>query len=212
MSHTARAIVRFFLGLVLWWLFFAPAFYGIWTPHFLAASALALVLWTAGVFLPGRTKILDIPFIAAILAMAAFNQNKWLLPPALMGGLFLFTCIAIIVLRQKASPLAAHPIPWHVAEIPAIRRFLGIFAIWGVGAVTTMLFPVAHAHIVLMFWTCLMVVLNNEISVLTANSYWIGYKTRRECFVSTARWRLRFFSAGILFVLWIAFCLYKVAF
>lgn len=212
MTHTARSIVRFFGGLVLWWLFFAPAFFGIWTPLFIASAALALMLWLVCTILPTSARILDFPFFAAILAMAVFNQNKWLLPPALMGGILLFASIALIALRQSTPQKTTHPLPHHFADIPPIRRFAAIFAIWGLGTGIAMFFTAPHAHIVLMFWTCLMFVLFNEITILAANTLWIGYKTRRECFVSSARWRLRFIGAAVMLILWTAFCLNKVAF
>ncbi|GEM_PF-5007006 len=203
MSDTARATIRFLMGICLWWLFVSPVFYGILSLPFLAASSIALLAWIVGHVLKKAAKILDFVFFAAILAMILFNQNKWLLSPILMGCIYGFSCAIICFLKKKNTQHHTYTRTDRPPQMPILLYLLGFFGIWAIGLLTTAVIPSAHAPIILMFWTCLMFVLFNEISMLATNALWVGYKTRRECFVSKRKWRIRFIIAASLLILWL---------
>ena len=200
--------MRFFMGICLWWLFVSPVFYGTLSLPFLIASSLALSAWIAGHFFKKAAKTLDLIFFAAILAMVVLNQNKWVLPPILMGCIYLFSCVIICFLRKKIVSSHVHIHPQQPPRMPILLYLLGFFVIWAIGLLTTAIFPSAHAPVILMFWTCLMFILFNEISMLATNALWVGYKTRRDCFVSTGKWRFRFIFAALLLVIWLGCSLF----
>lgn len=202
MSNIARATIRFLLGFCLWWLFVSPVFFGTFSTPFLMASATALMAWILGLIFQKWSNRLDFVFFAAILVMAIFNQNRWILPPILMGCVYLFLCITLCFLRTKSTTPHTHPLPEPPHKLPILFYLLGFFGTWAVGLLVTALIPSVHAPIILMFWTCLMFILFNEVSALSSNALWVGYKTRRECFVSKRRWQFRFMIAVLLIVLW----------
>lgn len=204
MSDFTKATLRIFLGICLWWLCFSPFLAHDLASAFVPISLVTLAIWPLTAFPMRRlTSILHTAiFLAGILAMLFMSHGRWMLPAAATGiAIALFAAISACMHTHPAYPGKAGALPCSLAKLPVLR--LAVFhAVWLAGIPIALFLPQNHTAHILTAWTCILLTSAAvHIWPFAVSPEWLGFKTRRECFVSPGRWRLRHIANIILLII-----------
>ena len=205
-------MIRRIVGLCLWWLAFTPALSLLHLGY-----PVAVCLWpVVGLgCIEASIKPIRICgaalFVSGLLAMLYITQDRWLLPPAIWGVLFV---LGIAVMRfagiysgiQYDKPDEARDIAearlsrnalWLDIKFP-FKRLLVFYFLWMIGIVWIAFSSAVWAPVVLIAWLIVMMLLGYyAVWPYAVHPEWLGYITRRGIFVSKNRWRFRFVTAGL---------------
>lgn len=212
MSWISRAILRGFFMLSLGWLSVYPGIVAESSVLFYVACGLCAICAVASCFTPEpfvRLRFgLHTGYFASLVGIFWLTQGLWLFPPALSGGLVAILAIVVHVLSRPSLQLPQNVTPLKKSWLPKGFTRLCISAcVWLAGLLILMLYASSWTAILLMTWTCLMLVLSRGIWNFLVIPEWIGYSQRQQIFVSSKEWRRRFISFGIWSVAWIISCI-----
>lgn len=211
--------------LCLWGLASLPVFLGAGSTLSFIAAGTALTTW-AMFFIrwPHWFSWLSaLLYNIAILYMLWDTQIAWIMPPAITGCAFVIGCLCAAGAKSQTKSIklgnpiqkplhektalfqSSDPIP-HLSATQNMRSLI-FYGIWGIGLCMIMISHSPYTSSMLLAWSCMMLFAAREsIWIFYTSHEWLGYMTRRECFVSTARWRWRFVRdfalLGLLFAGW----------
>lgn len=200
MSEFSRAVLRFFLGLCLWWLCFSPFLAHDLGGVFIAASLGTVVFWAATLLPSARVRITATSlFLAGNLSMLLISHGTWPLSSAITGLLYTILAMVLLCLDQvREYPGKKTSVPKALNGLP-IRRLIIFHAVWFTGMAIALFMPAKYPAHILISWTGLMLTLAAvHIWPFATSPEWLGYKTRRECFVSPRRNHLRCAADAVL--------------
>ena len=193
-SHAAQ-----FLTIVYWWLAVVPAISI--SPLCASIAAILLALSVVAYFFDLRWFAV-LFYIPSVALPRWISIGGWLLPAAFSGLCFPLIIAFLLFAPPKDTP-KFEPIQSRM-RLP-VRVYI-LLAIWLIGLLLFALFPTENTPILLLAWTCLMLFSASREWGLFTNREWYGYKTRRNIFVSSRKWKMRFILSGIVFVAWIVVC------
>ena len=209
-------MIRFLIGLSLWWLAFPPALALL---HLTYAVIVCLLPAAALCMLKTRIKPLRIGayllYMAGLLGMLAITYGNWLLPPMIWGGVLVMGMFAMILCDKwpknaNHAPDDNNSDSFHTLSASELlfnikfpfKRHVIFYIIWGIGGVGIAIQNTDWGPVMLMVWSIVMLLLGYySIWPFAILPEWIGYQGRREAFVSVSRWRMRFIVIGILMIL-----------
>ncbi|MBQ8037358.1 MAG: hypothetical protein IJ268_10215 [Proteobacteria bacterium] len=201
MSDFTQATLRIFFGICLWWLCFSPFLAHDLSLSFAAVSFAAIAAWLC-TLIPSRVlkKIFSAAFLAGILAMLCLSRGTWALPPAVTGILF-----ALVAAASALLPVI-HECPGRTASAKrsldglSLKRLAIFHIVWLLGLPIALFLPEKNSPQIVMAWTCAMLTAASaHIWPFQVSPEWLGFKARRECFVSNTRWRIRHITDFVLF-------------
>ncbi len=217
MSWISRAILRGFFMLSLGWLSVYPGIVAETSALYFAACALCALCAVAACFTPEpfvRLRFgLHVGYFASLIGIFWLTQGLWLFPPALSGGLVAVLAIVVHVLSRPAAQFPKDVTPLQKTWLPnGITRLVISACVWLAGLLILMLYSSQWTAILLMAWSCLMLILSRGIWNFLVIPEWIGYSERQQIFVSSKEWRRRFVNFGIWGVAWIISCILFIYF
>ncbi|MBQ9396677.1 MAG: hypothetical protein IJU23_14325 [Proteobacteria bacterium] len=198
MSRVASHAVQF-LTIVYWWLAVVPAI----SVSPLCASIAAVLLGCGIVAYFFKLRFFAVLFyIPSVVLPLWITLGMWLLPAALFGLCFP-PLIAFILLAPPTET------PKFVPTEQRLRLPLRVYillAVWLVGLLLFAFFPTENTPILFLAWTCAMLFSASREWGLFTNREWYGYKTRRDIFVSSRKWKMRFVLSALGIVAWVVLC------
>lgn len=201
MSDFTQATLRIFFGICLWWLCFSPILAHDLSLSFVAVSCAALASWLC-TLAPSRAlkKIFSAAFLTGILAMLCLSRGTWAMPPAVTGILFaLVAAISALLPGIRECPGHTGSAKRSLAGL-FIKRLAIFHIVWLLGLPIALFLPENNAPQIAMAWTCAMLTAASaHIWPFQVSPEWLGFRTRRECFVSNTRWRIRHIADLVLF-------------
>ncbi len=218
-------MIRRIVGLCLWWLAFTPALSLMHLGYPAVVCLWPLVGLGIIEFKAKPIKLCGAAlFITGLIAMLYITQERWLLPPAIWGivsvlGLSVMYLASIFPGIHNDQPDDASDGReenvgsadlWFDIKFP-FKRLAVFYLFWMIGIVWIAFSNAVWAPIILIAWLIVMMLLGYyAVWPYAVHPEWIGYITRRDIFVSRARWRFRFVHAGILglllfAVIWVYF-------
>ncbi|MBQ9816580.1 MAG: hypothetical protein IJM59_03805 [Proteobacteria bacterium] len=198
MTRLSRTITCCFIMLCMWWLAFSPGISAAFLPVFLPT---AFVTFAACFLAQLRFKrIFALLYVAGILGMLFMTRGIWIFSPAVWGTLFVLWIASFHILNT--SPVQNNTDIEQVSA-PNLIRVKILFAIWILGITVSLFIPSRHTALILIAWSCLMLPLSTSVWSLTLSREWLGYTTRRDCFIGPDNWKKRFIQAAVGFILWI---------
>lgn len=164
-------------------------------------SAVSTTLATAAI-LPPLLPLARLSRILPPIALLAFlllNRPFWRLPPAVMASILFVATLAHICPKISFAP----------PKLTTLTiRFALFYAAWLAAIITASLGNAPFSPIILCAVTCAMILIAHAtIWPLALIPEWLGYKTRRDCFVPRSRYSLRFVCLAAAAACWIFFAI-----